>query len=608
METFNDLGILIPSHKTSGNIKVVCPKCKERKGGVKDKDLSVNVGEGTWKCHSASCGWSGRLKNDYKPQMKQEYKRPTWKNNTELSDRLVSWFESRGIGQFTLKQMKVSEGLEYMPQVQKEVNTVQFNYFRNGELINVKYRDAQKNFKLVSGAELVMYNIDAIKNDFECIICEGEIDALSFYECGFHNVVSVPNGASTGNNNFAYIDNCIDYLDNKETIYIATDSDIAGVNLRNELIRRLGIERCKIVEICGLKCEKEKGKEEKECKDANEVLISHGKQAVIDLIKNAKELKVDGIFTADDVFGQMLHSFRHGKAKGTTTYIESLNTHWTWRTGEVNIWTGYNNEGKSNFLTQLAILKAINEDWKFAVFCPENYPISDYYDDLIHCYVGKSCDKSFYNCMGEFEYVKAAEFINDHFFVIDPENDYTIDTVIEKAKYLVKRKGIKSFIIDPYNQIEHQMEKGQREDLYISKFMSRLKRESIKMDISIHLVAHQLTPNFAGKDDYPQPDSYKIKGGGTFSDKADNVIVVWRPYRKSLPHDQTVKIIIAKIKKQRLVGVPGEIDLFYSREKNQYFEDIEKCLNKDFFNNSIKQIPKEPEFNWNDLSFENTVF
>jgi hypothetical protein len=33
--------------------------------------------------------------------------------------------------------------------------------FMGGELTNIKYRDARKNFKLVSGAEKVFYNIDA---------------------------------------------------------------------------------------------------------------------------------------------------------------------------------------------------------------------------------------------------------------------------------------------------------------------------------------------------------------------------------------------------------------------------------------------------------------
>ena len=141
------------------------------------------------------------------------------------------------------------------------------------------------------------------------------------------------------------------------------------------------------------------------------------------------------------------------------------------------------------------------------------------------------------------------------------------------------------------------MERGEREDLYISRFMTKLKKFAVVYDISIHLVAHQVTPIVQSGQDYPQPDQYKIKGGGTFSDKADNVVIVWRPLKQSL-HDSTlVKIIVSKIKKQRLVGIPGDVDLFYSRSKAQYFEN-ENLTNKELFSNEIvfNQIQPNIEF------------
>ena len=59
-----------------------------------------------------------------------------------------------------------------------------------------KYRDGDKNFKLVKDAERIMYGLDDIMGCDEVIIVEGEMDKLSFYEAGFKNCVSVPNGAS----------------------------------------------------------------------------------------------------------------------------------------------------------------------------------------------------------------------------------------------------------------------------------------------------------------------------------------------------------------------------------------------------------------------------
>jgi len=157
------------------------------------------------------------------------------------------------------------------------------------------------------------------------------------------------------------------------------------VNLGNELIRRLGAEKCYIIEL--------------EKTDANEYLCSTdehgnysivpgGKEELIQALSNKREIKIDGVFFCEDVINDMIHTFKNGKNRGTTTYFETLNQHWTWRTGEVTIFTGYNNEGKSNFFLQLAVLKAHFEGWKFGGFSPENYPISDFYDDIIHIFKG----------------------------------------------------------------------------------------------------------------------------------------------------------------------------------------------------------------------------
>src|SRR3972149_7277963 len=92
----------------------------------------------------------------------QNYTIPVWKNKTDLSPSIVKWFEDRKISQKTLIKMKISEGLEYMPQREKEVNTMHFNYFKDDVLINVKYRDSKKSMKLHKGSELILYNLDSL--------------------------------------------------------------------------------------------------------------------------------------------------------------------------------------------------------------------------------------------------------------------------------------------------------------------------------------------------------------------------------------------------------------------------------------------------------------
>lgn len=540
--------------KIQGEELMLCPECSHLRKKRNQKSFSWNHDKSAGHCFNCEGNFVvNRVKIENK-----KFQVPVWENKTELSDKVVKYFESRKISQFTLRQNKVTCGFDFMPQLGKECETIHFNYFKNDKLVNIKYRGENKSFKIFKDAELIFYGIDSLKNQKEAVIVEGEIDKLSYYEAGIYNCVSVPNGAK----NFQFLDNSYEELEKLEKIYIAVDNDDAGLILKNELIRRIGAERCLIVDF-----------EDK--KDANEYLVNYGVESLKNTIKNAKEIPISGVMFVNQVWESMIYTFRNGKKHGTTTHLRGFDEHWTWRAGEVNIWTGYNNEGKSCFLSQLAVLKAKNDNYRFAVFTPENYPVSEYYDELIHCFVGKSTDKRYSNIMTENEYVQAAEFIHSHFFAIIPEDNFHLSVILSKMLVLIRKFGVNSCIIDPYNQIEHLMERGEREDLYISRFMTVLKRFAIDNDVSFHLVAHQVTPQFSGKENYPQPDIYKIKGGGTFADKADNVISVWRPFRKSNHNDNTVRIIVGKIKKQKLVGIPGEIDLFYDVSRNQYHEEIQ---------------------------------
>lgn len=539
--------------KINGNEALICPSCAHTRKKKNLKTLTWYHDERHGKCHHC-----GDVYVIFRKKFEgRKYERPALANTTELSDNAVRYFETRGISQTTLKLAKVTTGTDYMPEL-GEVETIHFNYFRGGELINIKYRAKGKSFKIFKNGELIFYNLDAIKDKEKCYIVEGEVDALTLIECGYYETVSVPNGAS----NFQFLDNCFELLEDKKQIILAVDNDEAGIKLRNELIRRLGSDRCLIVNFG-------------DCKDANEYMLKHGKSKLCEVINAAEEIPMDGVIFLHHVWDNMLHTYRNGKNFGTTTYYEKLDVRWKWRTGEVNVWTGYNSEGKSLFLNQLAIKKAENEGKRFAIFSPENYPVGEYYDELIHTFVGRSTDKRYPNVMSEQEYVDAAEFIENHFFCIVPEENYQLETILTKMKWLIGKYGINHCIFDPYNQIEHLMERGEREDLYISRFMTRLKKFAVDNDVSVHLIAHQVTPLFTGNQDYPEPDIYKIKGGGTFSDKADNVIAVWRPFRKSNFEDTTVKIIVAKVKKHKLVGIPGVVDFDFDFRQNSYREKIE---------------------------------
>ena len=143
------------------------------------------------------------------------------------------------------------------------------------------------------------------------------------------------------------ITNCYEVFDNAEAVYLCTDNDENGRYLEEELIRRIGAEKIRLIDT-------------NPYKDANELLIEEGVESLRFRFKNARVPKVEGIFDISDIYDSMLDGYKNGQERGSTTHIDCIDRAWTWRNGEVNIWTGYQNEGKSMFLNQLSVLKAFH--------------------------------------------------------------------------------------------------------------------------------------------------------------------------------------------------------------------------------------------------------
>jgi len=556
MITFSDLGIQLKSKQQQQ--KVACPNCvKLGKENYKDTCLSVNLKDGLYNCHK--CGWNGKIKakQDFM-QIDKTYKAPERAGLKKLTADGRKFLNDRGITDSVIDANKIVSS--------KQNKNVVFPYFRDGSIVNYKARGIDgKFFSQSKNAEPIVYNYDRIAKSETIIICEGEMDSLSWEVAGIEFHTSVNMGApNVGDKNIdkklECISTCYDAFEQAKTIYIATDEDENGRNLQKELVRRFGAEKCLLVDLSPFK-------------DANEVLLQEGAESLKKRLKSASNPKMEGVFNVDDVRDSMLDGFHNGQERGSTTYIDCIDKAWTWRNGEVNIWTGYQNEGKSLFLNQLATLKAHHDSWKFAVFSPENMPMNDFFNDIIEMYIGQSADPYYKSHqMNLKEYEEAMDFVKKHFFLIYPRKDFQLETIFNRAKYLVKTKGIRSLIIDPYNTIQHRMRMGEREDLYISRFMSELKRFALDYNISVHLVAHQVTPMKDNDGRYIKPDVNKIKGGGTFADKADNVMFIWRPERALDFSSTLVTFGSQKIKKQKLVGIPQEItDISFSVKEQRYY-------------------------------------
>jgi twinkle protein len=324
----------------------------------------------------------------------------------------------------------------------------------------------------------------------------------------------------------------------------------------------------------------------------------------------------NSVIKIKNIKDSMIEEFRKGKKPGSKTYVSDIDNvivngkfktkAWSWREGEMNIWTGYNNEGKSQMLIYLALMKALNEGKKFAFFSPENFPPNEFYDDMVHTITGKTTDrlnKEF--DLSEDEYLAALEMIIDLFFFIYPTKDnkpdFRIDTIESVFKYLIWEYDVFGVVVDPYIKIRHEMEGGEQEHHYASRFMMDRINFTRENNVSYNLVMHQTTPRKENTGNYPKPNLYSIKGGGTFADSTDNVLTIWRPNRGIDPLSTEVSFISEKIKKQKLVGVPFRVDMDFDRKKNRYIS----LEGKDYFDGSIRGslVKTEPDEIYNPNKF-----
>ena len=514
-----------------GKQEGICPLCSADRKPInqKKKCASYDWDRGLGTCHN--CHEVFQLHTfKRKGGSDKIYNKPKQIANPLLSDKVIKWFEKRGISNNTLVKMKITEGKEFMPQTGKEENTIQFNYFINNELINIKYRDGKKNFKLVKGAEKIFYNIDSTIGHKYVVIVEGEIDALSFIDAGINSVVSVPNGATVTGTNLDYLDSCIDYFEGKEKIIIAVDKDEAGENLRQELIRRLGAEACYTVDFG-------------DYKDANEFLVDNGRDMLSSLIDNASPVPIENVLTLKDIDDELQEFIHEGFKPGYQIGLDNFDNIFSTYTGQFITVTGVPSSGKSDFVDRMVVGYNIKYGWKTAFASPENKPTFLHAHKLIRKIGNWMPEKT---DIGTSKWNEVTEIVNDNFFFIEHER-YDLDAVLNKGAQLVKRKGIKCLVIDPYNKIKMDGASNMSIPDATMEYLTRIEAFAKKYDVLVIVVAHPTKMYKKEDGTIDEPNMYNIKGGGEWYDASYHGLLVHRDYNK-----KTVKVKVLKVKFQNL--------------------------------------------------------
>lgn len=556
MSTYDHVGIEIPFGKSTGQVYTTCPKCSESRKKKKDKCLGVNLDLGVWHCNH--CDWKGSIH-------KKQYVTPKWENRTILSDSLLEWFLKRNIGADVLNLMKITQDTVWMPQVQSSRGVIGFNYFRDGKLVNVKYRDRDKNFTFVKDAELILYNLDGIFGQKEIYITEGECDALVMIQAGFKNTCSVPNGANPKNNNLQYMDSCWQAFEKAEKVYIMTDNDDPGNQLADELARRIGPERCYRVR--------------HEYKDVNDALNAGVKITKEWIDSVATYYPLVGVHQAETFWDELLSIRKNGFPKGWKprgAFGEKVSIH----PGYQTVITGVPGHGKSEHLDQLLIELGLDYELRGAYFSPENFPTSIHLIKIIEKITGRN----FWELTTS-EINDTKEWINEHIMWVYPDDGLNLTNILEHVRKAITRHGINWYVIDPWNKLDHQYEGS--ETSYISRCLDEMDNFNKKNNVHGFLVAHPTKMQKNEDGTYQVPNLYSISGSAHFFNKA---ALGWTVYKTG---QGTSDIHVQKVK-FKYWGEIGVVNYIWDSTNGRYYTvnpDRRNWLKKENELIPVSQLP-----------------
>ncbi|XP_077221011.1 twinkle homolog protein, chloroplastic/mitochondrial-like [Tasmannia lanceolata] len=570
---------------------MICPKC-----GSMERTFSIFIREdgelAMWSCIGAKCGWRGHMRASVDLKgcssgMQNSKVKPNRVLTEEslglqpLCGELIAYFAERMISGETLRRNAVMQR-RYQDQI-----VIAFTYRRNGNLIGCKYRDINKIFWQEKNTEKILYGLDDIKQAGDIIIVEGEMDKLSMEEAGYPNCVSVPDGAPAKvsdkelpdiekDTKYQYLWTCKEYLDKASRIILATDADSPGQALAVELARRLGRERCWRVKW-------PKKPDGDVCKDANEVLMYLGPNALKEVIENAELFPIRGLFQFSDYFDEIDAYYNHslGYEFGVSTGWSGLNDLYKVVPGELTVVTGVPNSGKSEWIDALLCNINESEGWKFALCSMEN-KVRDHARKLLEKYIRKPFFDARYGGsverMSTEDLEQGKEWLHNTFHLIRCEDDClpSINWVLDLAKAAVLRHGVRGLVIDPYNELDHQRPSTQTETEYVSQMLTKIKRFAQHHSCHVWFVAHpRQLQHWAGGP----PNLYDISGSAHFINKCDNGIVVHRNRDANVGPLDRVQICVRKVR-NKVAGKIGEALLSYNRATGEFDDFVDKAVKK----------------------------
>ncbi len=551
--------------RTSGQVKTLCPQCSHTRKKPRERCLSVDLDKGLYHCFNPECNWKGTM-NEHggygtlprsapaQPRLEPPptYTKPDYSTKGGLLPKTAEEFlYGRGI----------TEAVWTRNQIGYRNDAITYPYYRDGDLVNVKHRGRGKKFWMETGAELILYGTDDIAAATPLVWVEGEMDKLAVEVAGIVACVSPPNGAPAQNSknyakHFAYLETQATALGAVQHHILAVDNDAAGRTLQDELVRRLGPERCRVVTWPD------------GCKDANDVLMRHGAARLLQHLDAARPVPVEGLYEVGDLSDAVFDLYENGMDGGEHPGSDLLASLYRVKPGLWTLVTGIPGHGKSALLDWIMVNLAKRAGWRFAICSPENQPLARHISQLAQIWTGLPFGGEQRRRMSLAQLTEALAQLHDHFsFLLPPEEeDYAIDSILSLARAAVYRDGIRGFVIDPWNELEHTRPQGLNESEYTSQALGKIRRFARAHGVHIWLVAHPTKLMKDKEGNYPVPTPYDVSGSAHFRNKADMALTIWRDVQDE---DGPTQVHVQKVRFQES-GQIGMVELRFDKTTGRF--------------------------------------
>lgn len=372
--------------------------------------------------------------------------------------KVYDYWATRGISKETIDYLKI--------QADGNGKTCFLYYDLNDVLVDIKERESQpftEADKRAGKSKVkhkyrgtpyanVLYNINQINTGEPLIITEGEGDCATAIECGFRNATSM-NG---GDQNLEFISECWDWLEQFSEIILVHDNDEPGRKACRQMVTRLGEYRCKVVDI-PLEAPDENG-ELQHIKDLNDLLRIAGRDAVIEVMRNAREMEIPSVVDFTDV-----QRFDMSDVPGIETGFKELDDALDkLYLGSTTILTGTPGSGKSSLVSTL-VCRAVDQGFPAFVYSGEigNESLKSWINS---CFAGRFGINQYQKANGHGVYYKVKEEvfkkINETYrgqiFLYKDTMEQKIDDIFNAAEGVVRRNGVKLLVFDNMSSVDLQ--------------------------------------------------------------------------------------------------------------------------------------------------------